>query len=107
MDQFDLLTNQQIEEFNRNLDTMASSYQRQAYVAGLTQAKAVWDAMHTQPQSDRSHAQLSVLLVLVIATTALAITVGAGMYFLIIHPFSSPPPVSQPRSLYDWLILVK
>jgi hypothetical protein len=107
MNRPDPATNRQIEEFNRTLDAITSSYQQQAYATGFAQAKKVWDAMHAPPPSERIHRGQSMRLVLILVTTALGITLGVALYFLVIRLLGAPPLTAHPYPLSHWLILVK
>ncbi len=107
MDPFDSTTNQQIEEFNRTIGTIALSYQQQAYAAGFAQAKKVWEAMHAPPLCEGIHRGRSMRLVLILVTAALGITLGLALYVFVIRLLGSTPLAAHPQPLSHWLILVK
>lgn len=107
MNAFDLAFADETDDYRNTLDAMASHYQKQAYLAGLTQAKQAWDALHAPPRCTRSLTQRSTWLLIALVGLALGLTGGSALYILANHPTLSVTHMPHLHPLSYWLNLVK
>ncbi len=96
-----------VADFNRTLNAIASGYQKQVYLAGLTQAKHVWDAMQARPLPAPTIPRQTRRVVMVACLATLVTAVGSLIYRFATHSPLPPSLAESTDSLSYWLNLVK